>query len=69
MPNELKQRKKTQPQKPSDDDTSTTKDKDEVQKVKTGAGNFSGENKTSSCMDFRSILCLLSLTACGALSW
>lgn len=73
MPNEVKQRKKTQSQKQSDElsETSTANGKDEAQKVKTAAGNNTGPNKVaaSSSLDLKSIMCLLSLAACGALTW
>ncbi|XP_042367214.1 inhibitor of nuclear factor kappa-B kinase-interacting protein isoform X1 [Plectropomus leopardus] len=69
MPAELKQRKKSQKQSDEVTETSAANGKDEAQKVKTEAGNNSGANKTSSDLDIRSIMCLLSLVACGALSW
>lgn len=61
MPTEVKQRKKTQAQKQSDEvsEVSPSNDKDEAQKVKT----------ESLGVDVKSLLCFLSLVACGALSW
>lgn len=69
MSTELKQRKKSQKQSDPVPETSATNGKDETQKVKTEAGNNAGANKTSSSLDVRSLMCLLSLAACGALSW
>ncbi|KAG7225673.1 hypothetical protein INR49_012259 [Caranx melampygus] len=69
MPSEVKQRKKTQKQSDEVSETSTSNGKDEARKVKTESGNNTGANKSSSCLDIRSILCLLSLAACGAMSW
>ncbi|KAA8580252.1 hypothetical protein FQN60_005787 [Etheostoma spectabile] len=69
MPTELKQRKKSQKQSEEVSETSAANGKDEGHKVKTEAGNNAGANKTSSSLDIRSIMCLLSLAACGALSW
>ncbi|KAL3048187.1 hypothetical protein OYC64_006876 [Pagothenia borchgrevinki] len=69
MPAELKQRKKSQKQSDPVPETSATNGKDETPKVKTEAGNNAGANKTSSSLDVRSLMCLLSLAACGALSW
>ncbi|XP_033931098.1 inhibitor of nuclear factor kappa-B kinase-interacting protein isoform X2 [Pseudochaenichthys georgianus] len=69
MSTELKQRKKSQKQSDPVPETSATTGKDETQKVKTEAGNNAGANKTSSSLDVRSLMCLLSLAACGALSW
>lgn len=62
MPAEVKQRKKSQ--KPNDEGSETppANGKDEAQKV-----TRNNTNKTT--LDFRSILCLLSLGACAALSW
>ncbi|XP_044042145.1 inhibitor of nuclear factor kappa-B kinase-interacting protein isoform X2 [Siniperca chuatsi] len=68
MPTEVKQRKKTQSQKQSDE-VSETSATNGAQKVKTEAGNNAGANKAYSSLDIRSIMCLLSLAACGALSW
>uniref|UniRef100_A0AAV2ITH4 Inhibitor of nuclear factor kappa-B kinase-interacting protein n=1 Tax=Knipowitschia caucasica TaxID=637954 RepID=A0AAV2ITH4_KNICA len=68
MPNEVKQRKKPQ-QKPSDEQTETVANgSSDGQKEKAAARHFPGREK-SFLLDFKSILCLLSLTACGALSW
>ncbi|XP_005947608.1 inhibitor of nuclear factor kappa-B kinase-interacting protein isoform X1 [Haplochromis burtoni] len=69
MPTELKQRRKTQAQKQSDEPSEGSNGKEETQKVKTEAGDKTGVNKTSSGLDIRSVMCLLSLAACGALSW
>lgn len=69
MPTEVKQRRKTQSQKQSDEITETTSAncKDEAQKVKFEAGNNRAANESS--VDIKSVICLLSLVACGALSW
>lgn len=66
MPTEVKQRKKSQ--KPTDEvsEKSTSNGKNEAQKEKTEAGK-NDVDKTS--FDFRTFLCLLSLAACGILSW
>ncbi|XP_071391576.1 inhibitor of nuclear factor kappa-B kinase-interacting protein isoform X1 [Centroberyx affinis] len=71
MPNEVKQRKKTQSPKQSDElsETSAANGKDEAQKVKTAVGNNAGPNKASSSLDLKSVMCVLSLAACGALTW
>ncbi len=69
MPTEVKQRKKSQKQSDEVPETSAANCKDEAQKGKTEAGNNAGANKTSSGLDIRSMMCLLSLAACGALSW
>ncbi|XP_028426266.1 inhibitor of nuclear factor kappa-B kinase-interacting protein isoform X4 [Perca flavescens] len=69
MPTELKQRKKSQKQSDEVSETSAVNGKDEAHKGKTEAGNIAAANKTSSSLDIRSIMCLLSLAACGALSW
>lgn len=69
MPTELKQRRKTQAQKQSDEPSEGSNGKEETQKVKTEAGDKTGASKTSSGLDIRSVMCLLSLAACGALSW
>lgn len=70
MPTELKQRRKPQKQSDEVSETSSTNVKDEAQKVKMEAGkNNAGANKTSSSLDMKSIMCLMSLAACGALSW
>ncbi|XP_041819998.1 inhibitor of nuclear factor kappa-B kinase-interacting protein isoform X1 [Chelmon rostratus] len=66
MPTEVKQRKKSQKQS---DEASPANGKDEAQRVKTEAGSGAAANKTSSSLDVRSLMCLLSLAACGALSW
>lgn len=57
MPTELKQRKKSQ----------SASVKDETSKATTEAAEDG--NKTSSSWDVRGIMCVLSLAACGALSW
>ncbi|XP_017266980.1 inhibitor of nuclear factor kappa-B kinase-interacting protein isoform X2 [Kryptolebias marmoratus] len=70
MPSEVKQRKKTQTPKQNPDgpsETSSANCKDEAQKGKTE--DFPGVKKTSSGPDMRSLMCLLSLAACGALTW
>ncbi|XP_020503365.3 inhibitor of nuclear factor kappa-B kinase-interacting protein isoform X1 [Labrus bergylta] len=69
MPTEVKQRKKSPKQSDEVSETSASNGKDEDKKTKTQAGNYAAANKTSSCFDTRSIMCLLSLAACGALSW
>ncbi|XP_026182997.1 inhibitor of nuclear factor kappa-B kinase-interacting protein isoform X1 [Mastacembelus armatus] len=68
MPTEVKQRRKT---KQSDEvtESSAANRKDEAEKEKTEAGNNTGSNKTSSSLDIKSVMCLLSLAACGALCW
>ncbi|XP_067345913.1 inhibitor of nuclear factor kappa-B kinase-interacting protein isoform X2 [Channa argus] len=69
MPTEVKQRKKTQAQKQSDE-VSETSTRDEEQKARVEAGNNTGANKSSSSgLDIKSFLCFLSFVACGALSW
>ncbi|XP_023263990.1 inhibitor of nuclear factor kappa-B kinase-interacting protein isoform X1 [Seriola lalandi dorsalis] len=69
MPTEVKQRKKTQKQSDEVPETSAANGKDEARKVKTESGNNTGADKTSSSLDIRSIMCVLSLAACGAMSW
>lgn len=69
MPTELKQRRKTQAQKQSDEPSEGSNGKEETKKVKTEEGDKTGASKTSSGLDIRSVMCLLSLAACGALSW
>uniref|UniRef100_A0A3B3U4J9 IKBKB interacting protein n=1 Tax=Poecilia latipinna TaxID=48699 RepID=A0A3B3U4J9_9TELE len=71
MPTEIKQRKKTQSQKQNDEmpQNSPANGKGEAQKVKTEDGENSGANKTSSGPDIKGLMCLLSLVACGVLSW
>ncbi|XP_054480679.1 inhibitor of nuclear factor kappa-B kinase-interacting protein isoform X2 [Anoplopoma fimbria] len=69
MPTELKQRKKSQKQSDEVAETSAANCKDEMIKAKTEAGNNAGVNQTSSSLDLRSLMCVLSLAACGALSW
>ncbi|CAJ1054785.1 inhibitor of nuclear factor kappa-B kinase-interacting protein isoform X2 [Xyrichtys novacula] len=65
MPTEVKQRKKTPKQSDEGSETSASNGKDEDKKLKTEAA----QQKTSSCLDMKSFMCLLSLVACGALSW
>ncbi|XP_076577885.1 inhibitor of nuclear factor kappa-B kinase-interacting protein isoform X1 [Chaetodon auriga] len=69
MPTEVKQRKKSQKQSDEASETSPANGKDEAQKGKTEAGSSAAANKTSSGLDVRGLMCLLSLAACGALSW
>ncbi|XP_026217324.1 inhibitor of nuclear factor kappa-B kinase-interacting protein isoform X1 [Anabas testudineus] len=71
MPTEVKQRKKSQSQKQSDEKTETSPAncKDEAQKVKKEDGNNTGANKSPSSLDIKGVMCLLSFVACGALSW
>uniref|UniRef100_UPI0037E7306C inhibitor of nuclear factor kappa-B kinase-interacting protein-like n=1 Tax=Semicossyphus pulcher TaxID=241346 RepID=UPI0037E7306C len=69
MPTEVKQRKKSQKQSDEVSETTAANGKDEEQKGKTEAGNNAAVNKTSSSLDIRSVMCVLSLAACGALSW
>ncbi|XP_028256279.1 inhibitor of nuclear factor kappa-B kinase-interacting protein isoform X3 [Parambassis ranga] len=63
MPGEVKQRKKTPKQSDGVSDTSSANGKEEAQRLKTEASN------TSAGLDVRSLICVLSLAACGALSW
>lgn len=65
MPTELKQRKKSQKLTDEDSETSSLNEKNDVQKENTEAG----KNNVHQTLDFRTILCLLSLAACGVLSW
>ncbi|XP_076015145.1 inhibitor of nuclear factor kappa-B kinase-interacting protein isoform X1 [Genypterus blacodes] len=69
MPNEVKQRRKAQSQKQSEEVSEKTAEdvKDEAQKVKTEDGNNGGAPKSS--LDFKCIMCVLSFAACGALTW
>ncbi|KAM9705041.1 inhibitor of nuclear factor kappa-B kinase-interacting protein isoform 1-T1 [Menidia menidia] len=71
MPTEVKQRKKTQVHKQSDEppESSSANCKDEAEKMKTEDGGNKASNKTSPGPDLRSLLCLLSLAVCGALGW
>ncbi|CAN9508431.1 unnamed protein product [Ophioblennius macclurei] len=66
MPTEVKQRKKSQ--KVSDEVSESLNGKNEAQKVKSESGE-NAKKATSSGLDLRSVVCLLSLAACGALSW
>ncbi|XP_047431974.1 inhibitor of nuclear factor kappa-B kinase-interacting protein isoform X1 [Mugil cephalus] len=59
MPTEVKQRKKPQKQNDEAPEASTANGKDETKKA----------NKASSSLDIKSLMCLLSLAACGALGW
>ncbi|XP_035003945.1 inhibitor of nuclear factor kappa-B kinase-interacting protein isoform X1 [Hippoglossus stenolepis] len=70
MPSEVKQRRKTPKQ--SDEESETAKaanskdeEKEKSPKVKTEPGN----TNTSPGVDVRSIMCVLCVAACGALSW
>lgn len=65
MPTELKQRKKSQKLTDEVSETSSLNEKNDVQKENTEAG----KNNVNQTLDFRTILCLLSLAACGVLSW
>lgn len=69
MPTEVKQRKKPQKQSEEASEISSLNGKNEGQKVKLESGKNAGVNKTSSSWDMRSIMCLMSLIVCGALSW
>ncbi|KAM4712433.1 inhibitor of nuclear factor kappa-B kinase-interacting protein isoform 2-T2 [Anableps anableps] len=71
MPTEIKQRKKTPSQKQNDEipQNSPANGKDEAQKAKTEDGENGEANKTSSGPDIKGFMCLLSLVACGVLSW
>lgn len=70
MPTEVKQRKKPQKQSEEVSEISSSNGKNEGQNVKLESGkNYAGVNKTSSSWDMRSIMCLISLIVCGALSW
>ncbi|KAK9525764.1 hypothetical protein VZT92_016446 [Zoarces viviparus] len=62
MRTEFKQRKKSQKQSDEAAETSDANCKEEMHKGKMQAANNAGVNTTS-------IMCLLSLAACGALSW
>lgn len=66
MPTEVKQRKKSQKSTDEVSETSSVSGKNEAPKEKTEAGRNS-VHKTS--FDLRTFLCLLSLAACGVLSW
>lgn len=68
MPTEVKQRKKQQKQGDEASEASPPNGKDETLKAKAEIGSSKvGPNKC--CWDMTSILCFLSLAACGALSW
>ncbi|XP_029019041.1 inhibitor of nuclear factor kappa-B kinase-interacting protein [Betta splendens] len=71
MPTELKQRKKTPSQKHTDEVSQTlaANCRNDADKVKTEAGNRTGGENPSRSVDIKSLMCLLSLVACGALSW
>ncbi|XP_068611140.1 inhibitor of nuclear factor kappa-B kinase-interacting protein-like [Brachionichthys hirsutus] len=66
MPTEVKQRKKSQKQS-DESETSDVNGKDEAQNVRTVPERVAGGDGTG--LDVRSLLCVLSLAACGALSW
>lgn len=68
MPTEVKQRKKTQKQGDEASEASSPNGKDEAPKAKTAMGK-SNVGPNVCCWDTRSILCVLSLAVCGALSW
>lgn len=63
MPAEVKQRKKTAKQSDGASDASSADGRDEARRLKTEAGD------TAAGLDVRSLMCVLSLAACGALSW
>ncbi|XP_037316165.2 inhibitor of nuclear factor kappa-B kinase-interacting protein isoform X2 [Pungitius pungitius] len=67
MPTELKQRKKSPKQSDGVNETSAANGEDETPKAEPG--NPAGENKTSSSWDILSLMCVVSLAACAALSW
>lgn len=70
MPTEVKQRKKPNKQSEEVSEIASSNGKNEGQKVKLESGkNYAGVNKTSSSCDMKSIMCLMSLIVCGALSW
>ncbi|KAM3858971.1 inhibitor of nuclear factor kappa-B kinase-interacting protein [Diretmus argenteus] len=74
MPQEVKQRKKNQSQKQNDElsETPDANGKDEAHKVKPAAGGANkaaSSSSSSSSLDLKSIMCVLSLAACGALTW
>lgn len=66
MPTEVKQRKKSQKLTDEVSDTSSLNGKNDVQKENREAGK-TNVNQTS--LDFRAIVCLVSLAACALLSW
>lgn len=65
MPSEVKQRKKSQKLNDEVNETSCVNGKNNVQKEKTEAG----KNNVNKTLDFTTVLCLVSLAACGVLSW
>lgn len=66
MPTEVKQRKKTPKQNTHElSGTSSAKGEDEKEKPE----DHYIANKTPSGPDMKSLMCLLSLVACGVLSW
>nr|XP_040029025.1 inhibitor of nuclear factor kappa-B kinase-interacting protein isoform X1 [Gasterosteus aculeatus aculeatus] len=67
MPTELKQRKKSPKQSNEGNETSAANGEDETPKAEPGI--LAGENKASSGWDILSLMCVLSLAACAALSW
>lgn len=66
MPTEVKQRKKSQKLTDEVSETSSRTGNNDVQKEKTDAGE-NNPDKTS--LDFRTVLCSLSLAACAVLIW
>lgn len=69
MPTEIKQRKKTQSQKQNDEMPRNSPANGHGEAQKTEDGENSEANKTSSGPDIKGLMCLLSLVACGVLSW
>ncbi|XP_015252276.1 PREDICTED: inhibitor of nuclear factor kappa-B kinase-interacting protein isoform X2 [Cyprinodon variegatus] len=69
MPAEIKQRRKNLKQNDETSHNSTANGKDEAQKAKLEEAENSGANKKSSASDVKGLMCLLSLVACGILSW
>lgn len=71
MPSEIKQRKKLQSQKQNDEtqQISPASGKDDTPKAKTEDGENSGAKNPTSSLDVKGFMCLLSLIACGVLSW
>lgn len=69
MPTEVKQRKKSPKQSDEGSEASAANGKEDARKAQTEAGNSAGANKSASAPDIRSVLCVLSLAACAALSW
>ncbi|XP_043963681.1 inhibitor of nuclear factor kappa-B kinase-interacting protein isoform X1 [Gambusia affinis] len=69
MPTEIKQRKKTQSQKQNDEMPRNSPANGHGEAQKAEDGENSEANKTSSRPDIKGLMCLLSLVACGVLSW